>query len=204
MTPRQIKEWEQRTAADRLAFLAALPDLASTAHLLEEIHQLRAAAEEAVKKPLLEKRAQISYKNGKPKKGQEVTLDMLNRELASADHLFLLPGLWEVHRAWGEQERRLAADPWCHVRPGMGEDPHAGQSLAAVLHRAWQAAPVCFVPAALSFWDRVAAIVRTARAEEERRQALWEQAQRRAGELRREMAEELGLFQESGPTSSAK
>lgn len=49
MTPRQIKEWEQRTAADRLAFLAALPDLASTAHLLEEIHQLRAAAEKFVK-----------------------------------------------------------------------------------------------------------------------------------------------------------
>ena len=204
MTPSQIKEWEQRTATARQEFLAALPDLASMARLLEEIRQLRAAAEEAVKKPLLEKRAQISYKNGKPKKGQGVTLDMVNRELAAVERLFLLPGLWEVHRAWGEQERRLAADPWCHVRPGMGEDPHAGYSLALALHRAWQAAPVCFVPEALTFWERIAGFARTAEEEEARRQALWGQAHRRAAELRREMAAELGLFQESGPTSSAK
>lgn len=204
MTPGQIKEWEQRTAAARQEFLAALPDLASTTRLLGQIHQLRAAAEEDVKRPLLEKKARISYKNGKPKKGQEVTLDMLNRELAAVDRLFLLPGVWEAHRAWEDQARRLANDPWCHVRPGM-EDPHAGHSLAEALRTAWQAAPVCFVPAALTFWERIAVIARTARAEEERRQVLWGQAQRRAVEVRREMAAEIpGLFQESGPTSSAK
>ena len=93
MTPCQIEEWKQRTAAAREEFLAALPNLARTALLLEEIRQLRAVAGEAVEKPLLERQEQISYRNGKPKKGQEVALDMLNRELAAVDRLFLLPGV---------------------------------------------------------------------------------------------------------------
>lgn len=177
----EFAEWQARTADDRAAFLAAMPDLEIIAAREARLIPLKEEYDRAVRAPLRARLAAVSLKSGKPKRGKEIEYDQLTRALRDAHYPIQLGSMWGTLLFLRQYIARVKADPWCHVRLDETHDT-VDYKLADVLAEARRVAP--FSMHAHDFWAAVAAWEREERADEEARRAAWTKVAARAAELR--------------------
>jgi hypothetical protein len=176
----EFADWQARTAADRAAFLAALPNLEIIAAREARLIPLKEEYDRAVRAPLQARLAAVSLKSGKPKRGKEAEHAHISRELRDAHYPVQL-GLWRVLLFLRQYIARVKADPWSHVRLDETHDTVEYQ-IADTLAEARRVAP--FNIHAHNFWKAVGEWERQERADEEARRDAWTKVAARAAELR--------------------